>query len=520
MERQQDNVNGDEIDLRELIRSVLNTRRLVLAGVVAVGLGYFLILGLQAMATGTTTTYSKSVRFVFDGVSDGRYPGGTRFRMSDVIAEPVLMQVYEQNGLAELGVGFSEFADAVSIAPHTPRREFIVQRYRNMMNRGDLSMAEMQELEERFAEELERETQKGARITLTTNQRVVAAEGPDIDAALARKLVNDIPRVWTSYMREVRGVDRPRLELLSEQAINEQFIERMDYLIVFEYLRDKINDLRDSIDQLRVLPNAGAVRDPESNLRLVDVDTELRDTQEYMLESLMAPAVSLGLSRTPERTRQFFLIRIQDQERAMNLAMNNAELVAETLDSYSRNKGVTSPQRLSPGGQQAGTTIPQFGSDFLDRLVELGTDAADVEFRQQLSQEHLEYAHQAVARESNIQRLRELVDLMGESSPNSGEPVGVMESLEQELNEGISEILNLLRTNMARVERIADGVMRLSYGSDRAFFRDITDGVEVRTTGHLKDRVSPLTFTLLILLTAIATVFAGLLRNMMRQEKP
>jgi hypothetical protein len=56
-------------------------------------------LALWAVFYPTDKTASLEFRVDFDGIQDGKYPNGTKFSVEDILSEPVVRRVFDENGL-------------------------------------------------------------------------------------------------------------------------------------------------------------------------------------------------------------------------------------------------------------------------------------------------------------------------------------------------------------------------------------------------------------------------------------
>jgi len=201
-----------------------------------------------------------------------------------------------------------------------------------------------------------------------------------------------------------------------------------------------------------------------------------------------------------------------------------AERVEQTLRDYNRSPqamGGAVPGGMSlPEGMQGGTTIPQFGSDFLNRLVELGSDSGDVQFRQELSRERLDYTLQAAELESEIDRLSHLIELIEQQAENGTQndgPAG--DELAAELSTRMDDIVGALRKLFAASERIAERMNELRYGSQEAIYNVSKAPQEASMSAMILTRDNLMWFVLGGFLVAMMTVFGVFLVNMVKQRR-
>lgn len=515
----------DEIDLRDLVRSIWDTRLPVVAAVLLFTAVFWILVGAMGAKQGVTYNWDALVQFSFTGVQEGEYPDGSAFSSSDLLSPVVLRRVYDANRIADHALSRAEFAEALSISLHAPNREFVVQRFRNRLDDDRLTSAEIQELEEEFRLALDQASRGQARVSLTLHAGPLPRGGM-LPEPVAHKVLLDIPRVWARYMTEEVGVFATDISLYSIDVLESSVLKNMDFLVAYDVLKDKFSLLSHNIEQLEELPNSANVRDPQTGYRLSDIRALASELEEFVLEDTLSPTLATGVSRNPHLTIRFFRNRVDELRRQRDLMQTRAERVEETLRDYNRSPqaagGSMQDGLVLPDGMQGGgTTIPQFGSDFLDRLVELGSDSGDVQFRQELSRERLGYTLRAAEIESEIDRLGRLIELIeqqaaGEDAANDGvEP----DELASELSDRMDGIVGSLRQLFAASSRIAERMNELRYGGQEAIYNVSKAPQEASMSAMIFTRNNLMWFILGSFLVAMVTVFGVFLVNMVIQRR-
>ena len=93
---------SDEIDLKELLRSVLATRVPVVISLLVVSVVFWVAQIALNVANPEVYRYESRIDFIFDGVQEGQYPNGSPFALPDLVAPAVLNAVYDANSLESL----------------------------------------------------------------------------------------------------------------------------------------------------------------------------------------------------------------------------------------------------------------------------------------------------------------------------------------------------------------------------------------------------------------------------------
>ena len=514
----------DEIDLRELVRSLWETRFVVAVALLGfAGLFWLAVIALGAR-DGLTYTWETKVYFTFRGASAGEYPNGTPFSSADLLSPVVIQRVYERNDLEASGLSRSDFSDALSIAAYAPTREFIVERYRAQLERDQLTAAEISEIEEEFSAALERASQAQARLALTLRDGLLP-DGSVLSDEVARKVLLDIPRVWSRYMTEEAGVFASDISLYSADAVENELFGLVDELASTHVIKQQFGLLASNVEALEELANSGAVHDPETGLRLSDIAARADWLENFVLEDIRAAALQLGVSSSPESSLRFFRTRIEDLDRRRALLETRAERVQQALQDYltgQARSGQGAPARsggsLVPDELRGGTTIPQFGSDFLDRLVELGSDSGDLQFRQDLTRERLEYTLEAAELQAEIDRMRQLVGLI---SDEGGRQAG-SENVQQAalvVRERLTDLTDSLRELFQATERISQLLNELRYGGQEAVYNIVQPPGDADSPPLLLTRSNLQRFVLGAFLVAIVSVIGVFLFNMLRERE-
>ena len=521
--------NDDEIDLRELVRALWETRVPVALAVISFTALFWLAMMALGARSGVVYSWDAQVQFTFSGVNEGQYPGGEPFSNTDLLSPVVLGRVYDLNDLESHGISRSAFFDALSVTSHAPNRDFIVRRFRDQLEGRSLSSAELRQIEEEFASALRQASRGQAILTLTLRDRLTSRT-PMLPDAVARKVLLDIPRVWARYATEETGLFAADISLFSVDVLDSSVYRDMDFLMAYDAIREKFGLLRSNLDEMASLRNSNTVRDPITGYRLSDVRALMAELEDFVLEEALAPSITTGVSRNPELVMRFFGNRIEDLERRRNLLETRARRVEQALADY-----MMSPQsgldvsgvvpRLSPpdgSGLGSATTIPQFGSDFLDRLVQLGSDSGDVQFRQELSRERLDYLLEAADLSAEISRLKQMIDMIEAERRNEGRlPQGSLTELADLLSERMDEVVEQLRAQFLVADRIADRLGELRFGSQEAIYNIAQAPLEASTSTMVLTRSNLQRFVLGAFLIAILAVFAVFLSNMLRStNKP
>src|SRR5689334_9419514 len=92
-----DDSHGDVVSLKPLFRFLAMYRRVLALAVAAAVALCIVVLLILMLVLPTERTASIQVRLLFDGAAESRYPNGTPFSPAEIVATPVLSEVYRIN---------------------------------------------------------------------------------------------------------------------------------------------------------------------------------------------------------------------------------------------------------------------------------------------------------------------------------------------------------------------------------------------------------------------------------------
>ena len=363
---------------RRIVRGALGLAALLVA---LVGLGLWIYLPLRKEAT-------LDFRIDFDGVQDGKYPNGSKFSIEDILSEPVLRRVYDENALQKY-VKFEKFRGAVFVTSSNKALDLLELEYRVRLADTKLQPVDRQRIEREFREKAASLRTGTFQLTLIRSERL-----REMDFTLMEKVLRGVLSAWADDAAKMRGAMKYDLPIYSPAMLQKEFLETEDYLISADLLRRKVIRLIASIDQLLKVPGIQVFRIPGSGASLPEIRLRLEDIGTFRI----APALSLiratGLSNNPAATMRYIEDRLFETNRSQKLALDQEGKVRGGLEAYVRTtKSMTSGQGTggegTPGGSRSlggGMVIPQLGESFLDRLMDLSDTKGDTGFRKDLTE--------------------------------------------------------------------------------------------------------------------------------------
>src|SRR5690606_38035254 len=117
-------------------------------------------------------------------------------------------------------------------------------------------------------------------------------------------------------------------------------------------------------------------------------------------DHVIAPLTELGLNKSPELTIAAYQYQIEDIERQIRAARENAAAIDAVLRATDGDMVVPSADTAgAQAGQGAipGTIVQQFGPELVDRLIGMSVENAGIAFRQRLLDDKLNFESRRLA---------------------------------------------------------------------------------------------------------------------------
>lgn len=401
----------------------------------AIAVATMFIIGL--IVKPPMTTYSEAVAFTFPQSEKGRYPNGSAFSISDLASRNVLDEVWRENKLESQGVSFKDFIESVSIVPYADNEAFIRAKYQGMLARKNLNSADISAIERDYRAELETQSKKQALITLT-----VPFSSP-ISGSLARKVLNDIPKAWSLQAINQLGV--VSIPIAENESVKDEILKKGSPFQVVDYFYKSADSLQLALARISAYPGGDTMVDPDTDLSIEDLKRRVADLNRYWI---------LDFDNYVQQRNQASEIDIRSAEiRLKELQDKKLEYLAEaktyraSLQDYDalRQQNMTQ-QEVAIRSQQNGSGM-QLQGDAVQKLLDLGSQNKDADFRQDLVKKRVDAELRANGMDQEIQRLDRRIQATRKQ--NSRAPVD-----QEKMSYYSNEIWSQLSAIAASVKRI------------------------------------------------------------------
>lgn len=309
----------------------------------------------------------------FRGIENGLYPSGVEFTTSDLVAAPVVRDVYTANELQRF-TKFEDFSERLFVVEENDALRRVMDDYRARLADPKLSAVDRERLEREFELKKESIARNSYKLTLLTNG------GRRIPEDVEQKILNDILETWAEYAQTEKGATRYQFPVLSTKVIPQVTGEPV---VALDMLRRRIWDVIYNIRGLRALPGAEGLRTKDGTT-LAQMEVQLTDILRLEVESLLEDHLFGQRAADRRQALRFFERELEFTKRAQGEARAKANTYKDAMTLYSDRGRGASQELSSPSQDAAGGVMPQVDDSFLSRIVEMGGHAEDQRYRQKL----------------------------------------------------------------------------------------------------------------------------------------
>jgi hypothetical protein len=386
---QPDSSTDEVVSLRPLVQLIKRYRFVIVASIAGALIFGTTMLLVLAIVLPVERTGSIQFRLLFDGASNGKYPNGTSFSPAEIVATPVLADVYTANDLQRFGK-YQAFKESMAVLRSSLAQDMLNAAYSARLADTKLTPVDRARLEDEFRKKREAITDPVYALTIRRNSRFRVMP-PD----LMEKILNDTLVGWAKQADELKGVTRFNVPVFSSTILKPELLDK-DYLIAADGLRVQARRAANLAQTLLVLPGSAAIRSQKDSASLSDVTFALADILRNQIEPAIYLIIDRGLTSDPRTMTQYLRGHLVDLQNERDATRSRIQALRDALQGYmasgSRQREATpgSPgvQTQQQQGLDTQTLIPQINDTFLDRLISMSTatQERDVEYRQRLTE--------------------------------------------------------------------------------------------------------------------------------------
>jgi hypothetical protein len=194
-------------------------------------------------------------RVLFEGADQGRYPNGTPFSSSEVVATPVLDEVYKANDLQRY-MDFTSLKKSMFALESNPELELLSYEYQTKLSDPKLTPVDRARIEDEFRKKLESLKSAEFSLNLRRSERM-----KKLPASLVTKVLDDTLSEWARQAREQKGALKYDIAVFSGNILQRDVVRNEDYIIAVDILRTKVSKILTNIDLISKVPGAALIAD-------------------------------------------------------------------------------------------------------------------------------------------------------------------------------------------------------------------------------------------------------------------
>lgn len=437
----------DEISLSELLAKISrwiqrNYRGLRL---IVVSLAALVLLGTAAFALRTPPmiTYSMILSLAFPQAEKDRYPNQAPFGITDIVTRSVLEEVWRQNELEKQNISLNDLIKSVSIVQYADNAQFIRTKYQTMLARKGLNQTEISTLERDYKAELESASKKEVLLSITVPYSSA------LSGTLAKKVLTDIPRVWSYQAINKLGVTSiPNVE---SDNLNEVNFKRYTPFQMVDYFYKSADNLEKTLTVIESFPGGKTLRDTQTGRTVEDLKKKLSEIVRYwILDFDNYVQVSFQPNEIERLSAE---IQLKELSVRRNEFLTQANIYRNSLNDYDALKQQKENFGFNSTDQRNGqANALQLQGDTLQRLMNLGSQNKDAEFRQELTLKRVEAEINATKMDLEIARLTRRINALASGNLRKNAP-------NEQLNSYADDIMKQMQVVSTSIKRIQQAQM-------------------------------------------------------------
>lgn len=501
------------VSLSHIVHTLRRYAGVIVIALAAVVLLYLIIATVWWLRAPSQRVTAMPFRLEFKGASIGEYPSGVKFSVADITATPVLLDVFNSNNLSRF-MPFDQFARSVIVLESNPAMERLTAEYQVKLADPRLTPVDRERLERDF---------ESRRISISKSDYSIQLVPPDqarpIPPSIRAKVLHNMLGTWARKAAIEKRVLDYNVSVLSKNVLSQVRVTENNYLVPLLVLRRRLDDLRENTKEVAAIPGALLVRTSKDRISAAELQLRVEEIIRFRVEPLMAMARSQGFVGSPTGALEILRAQLAHDQQALEGVRRREEALRSVLTAYESPKPEAARPTLSlPEAARNNrstapeTLMPQLTDSFLDRIVALSNRSADVDYRQDLTDEIKEASLNIIPAELAVRYDQELIDIF-QRRPPPPKPAIAAEVIRAEWD-----------TVMKEVHQTIDDVNEIYVLASRQLYPETelyrTLGPAVTRTQRAVSPIRLMMFGVLTLLIALPVIIVGaLLHNRVREEE-
>jgi hypothetical protein len=501
----------DGISLKPYFETLWGYRRIIAAAVVGVVSLYLVGVIVLFVIFPAERLGSIQFRLLFDGAEKGEYPNGTIFSASEIVAGPVLTEVFKSNDLQRYGK-FQDFQESVFVLQSDLDLDLLSLDYRARLADVKLGPVDRARVEEEFRRKRDALLDPVYTLSMRRRERLKT-----LPRDLMNKVLLDILATWARQADERKGATKYNVDVLSASILQRDMLDQEDYLVAIDILRSKTSRVLATIDEIAKLPGAKTIRVGEARVTLAEVRAGLEDVVRFKLEPLLGLIRSEGITKNSRAlllyaNNQLFQLRQEQQESATRV-----QALQASVREFSAQGGLVAGDTRagtagSAGSTGGGAVTPQLDQSFLDRIMGLSTAKDEFEYKREITDRIITESERMAARGREAAYYE---DLARELKTSTGRPVGSPDMVTLIRNRS-AEAVNEIVKGIEQTALIYRELSTLNLSPTTTVFA-VTEPFTQRSHPSLTFRTVALYLVLVLMLTLVVAPIGCLVHHAFRK---
>ena len=502
----------DGISLKPYFETLWSYRRVIAAAVVSVVTLYLVGVLLVLLIAPVERVGSVQFRLLFEGAEKGQYANGTSFSASEIVAGPVLTEVFKANDLQRFGK-YEDFEPSVFVLQSDLELDLLSYEYRARLADTKLRTVDRARIEEEFRRKRDALLDPVYTISMRRQERLKT-----LPRDLINKVLLDILATWAKQADERKGATKYNVDVLSTSILQRDMLDREDYLVAIDILRAKTSRVLATIDEIAELPGAKTIRVGENRVALADVRAGLQDVVRFKLEPLLGLIRSEGISKNSRALslyaeNQFFQLRQEQQESAVRL-----QALQESVREFSSQGGALSGDATRTGatgpgpGTAGGAVTHQLDQSFLDQIMSLSIAKEEFEYRRDITDRVIAESEKMAARGREAAYYEDLARALRTSTGRVAGSQDMVAFIKGRSSEAFDEIVSGIEQTAAIYRELSV----LNLNPTTTLFA-VTEPFTLQTQRSLTLRTVVLYLVLVLMLTLVVAPVGCLIHHAFRR---
>ena len=221
--------------------------------------------------------YEQIISFTFSGVEERKYVNGNPFRLNDLLAPSVLRDVHANLKLDEHQISLHELSQAINIKPYSVSRDFIIEKYKSVLEDKEATTIEKQEAQSALEKDLSRASSYSALMTISLSK--------SLPETLVIQILEEIPKVWAEQTILIKGAMSVNFNTLSEEIIHNSLYSTDSLIDNFQKIWRIFTTLKSHVVNTAQNETINTVQDTQNHFRIIDLQQNLNNIEARLITS-------------------------------------------------------------------------------------------------------------------------------------------------------------------------------------------------------------------------------------------